>query len=96
MRSAVYSGSAVLIDWHGHVSCRSRRMANGIRYRERDGVNAPVKVPVALSAQLDRLAITRNHDVIDGAAVSAGRIVVQLVTGNAHDDDVVRQVAVAA
>ena len=56
---------------------------------EGDGVNTTIEITVAFSAQLNRLAICGDYNVVDCIAVSSARVIVELIARNLENLDAV-------
>src|ERR1044072_8284079 len=78
---AVIDRRAVIVDGYVDLDGRRSTAAESIGDLERDRVDASIKTAVALTPQLDRLAIRCDHNVVDCIAVSATGIL-RLIAGH--------------
>src|SRR2546425_10673073 len=95
-RSVINSGSAGLVNRHSRLGRCRRRVAHRIRDLERDRINTSIQISVTLGAELHRLTVRRNHDVVESVPVSATQIVLKLIAADAGYHHAAREIAVAA
>src|SRR5689334_13607859 len=82
-RSVIDGRRSTLVNGHGNLGCCRGCVASRIPDPESDRVNAPIQISVALGAQLHRLAVRRDHNVVESVTVSAARIVLGLIAADA-------------
>jgi len=68
---------------HGDLCGPSTDIARSIRHLERDRVDTSVSITPPFSAELDRLAVVRNNNVVQGVAIRTA--VFSLIAGHLTD-----------
>jgi len=87
-RSIIHSRSSTLVNRDAYCGRCSGGVALRIRHLERDGVHTPIEVSVSLDAELHRLTVRSNHNIVQSRSVGASETVFWFITAHADNNHI--------